>query len=65
MAIQLKVSSIVCSSCADSVTKAIQKLDNQAQVRVDLETKMVTIESQISPSLIQEAIEGIGHIIEV
>ena len=36
MAMQLKVPSIVCDGCADTITKAIIELDSGAQVNVNV-----------------------------
>ncbi|MFN5514620.1 MAG: heavy-metal-associated domain-containing protein [Cyanobacteriota bacterium] len=61
MTYHLTIPTLVCSACADAVTRAIQSQDPQAQVAVNLETKTATIESDLAETLIREAIEGAGH----
>ena len=64
MTTQLKVPSIVCEGCAETITKAIASLDAEAQVKVNLEAKIVTIESKSSLESIKEAITAEGHTVE-
>lgn len=55
------VATLVCSACADAVTRAVRNQDPQAQVTVNLETQAVAIESQLSEALLRQAIEDCGH----
>lgn len=64
MALELKVPSIVCQGCVDTVTKAIKTVDSDAGVNVDLETKAVSVESQVSEESIKQAIVATGHTVE-
>ncbi len=64
MSLQLKVPSMVCDGCAEKVTKAIQGLDSEAKVDVDLSTKIVTIEGKSSEDSLKEAITSAGHTVE-
>ena len=64
MALELKVPSMVCDGCADTVTKAIKTIDSDAGVNVDLETKAVSVESQASEESIKQAIVATGHTVE-
>jgi copper chaperone len=64
MSVQLKVPSIVCEGCADTITKAIVALDAEAKVEVDLSTKMVSIEGKASETAIKDAIAAVGHTVE-
>ena len=61
MAIQLKVPSIVCSGCADTITKAIKNYESQADVQVDVEQKIVTVETKASEESIKQVITATGH----
>jgi copper chaperone len=61
MSIQLTVSSIACGACAEAVTNAIKNQIPDAQVTVDVPTKVVTIETTASESEIKNAIAGAGH----
>lgn len=58
---EIQVPSIVCSSCANAVTNAIKKIAPDAQVSVNLDTKIVTLETQATKETIKGAIEAIGH----
>jgi len=62
---QIKVPSIVCSGCADTITKAICNLDASARIEVDLATKIVTVEGNSSSlESLKEAITATGHEVE-
>ena len=64
MAIQLKVPSIACSGCADTITKAIKKYESEADVQVNIEQKIVTVETEASENSIKEVITSAGHKVE-
>jgi len=64
MTIQLKVPSMVCDACANSVTKAIHNVDGNADVNVDLNTKLVSVEGNASEEDIRAAIAKAGHTTE-
>lgn len=59
--ITLKVPSIACESCANAVTQAIHHQDSQAQVTVEVATKIVTIDTALPESIVREAIAAVGH----
>lgn len=61
MALQLKVPTIACAACVDTVTKAVKSVDATAKVEVDRKTKMVTIETQQSEAEIKQAIADAGY----
>lgn len=63
MAIKLNVPSIVCSGCADTITKAIKTVESEANVNVDVAAKTVTVEAQASEESIKQAISATGHTI--
>ncbi len=50
------VSGMTCSHCERAVTQAIQALDPQAQVEVDLAAGTVQVQSSASEQAIREAI---------
>ena len=56
----LDVSGIGCGSCVSKITKAIQSLDNEATVSVDLSASKVSVESSESPEQIRKAVEALG-----
>ena len=56
----LKVSGMTCGGCINSVTRAIQARDPQAQVQVDLETQIVSLETRLSSELAAKLISDAG-----
>ena len=64
MSVQLKVPSIVCEGCAETITKALKNLDPEAKVAVDLSAKTVIVEGKTREDLIKQAITDIGHSVE-
>lgn len=61
MALKLNVPSIVCSGCADTITKAIKTVEPEANVNVDVAAKTVTIDAQASEESIKQAVVATGH----
>ena len=59
--LDLQVPSIVCDRCVQAVTQAIQGIDAQAQVQVNLETKTVSIHTIAGVEALKTAIEDAGH----
>lgn len=64
MTIELKVPSIACDVCAETITKAIKNSEPNAQINVNVDTKMVTVETTISENQIKEIITKAGHSLE-
>jgi copper chaperone len=64
MTIKLKVSTIVCNGCVETIAAQLQKNLPEAQVTVDLETKMVSIDTQASEATVKEIITATGHTVE-
>ena len=58
---QLQVENMSCGHCVGSVTKAEQGIDPQAQVRIDLASKSVTVESSSELGAISAAIVEAGY----
>ncbi|ACK68587.1 Heavy metal transport/detoxification protein [Gloeothece citriformis PCC 7424] len=63
MALKLNVPSIVCSGCADTITKAIKTVEDDATVDVNIEAKTVTVDAKASDESIKQAITATGHTI--
>jgi copper chaperone len=61
MTIKIKVPSIACEVCANTITKAIQNNINNAQVAVDVATKTVTVENEITETQLKAIIMEAGH----
>ncbi|WP_330204607.1 heavy-metal-associated domain-containing protein [Cyanobacterium sp. Dongsha4] len=59
--ITLNVPSIACEVCAKTITKAIQNVDNIAEINVDVKTKMVNVTTQKAEEIIKQAILDAGH----
>lgn len=57
---QLQVDDMHCGHCVNAVTKAVQALDPQAQVQIDLAANRVTVESAIALAQIRAAIVDAG-----
>lgn len=64
MPLLLKVPSIVCSGCGDTITKAIKTVESDAAVNVDVAAKTVTVEAKASEESIKQAVVATGHIVE-
>ena len=64
MTIKLKVPTIVCNGCVETIAEQLQKNLPEAQVTVDLETKMVSIDTQASEATVKEIITATGHTVE-
>jgi copper chaperone len=64
MSLEMKVTSMVCEGCVETVTNTIKNVDNSATVTIDLPTKVVQVETQASETAIKEAIAAAGHEVE-
>ena len=61
MSTTLKVPSIKCEGCADTIMKGIKVHDENATVNIDVEQKTVEVESDMSEASIRQAIAAVGH----
>ena len=61
MTLQLKVPTIACSACVDTITKAVTAIDPTAKVEADTKTKMVSVETQKPETVVKEAITAAGY----
>jgi len=59
--ISLKVPSIACDVCAQTITKAIKNSEPEAKVSVDVAEKVVSVETDASVETIKKAITEAGH----
>lgn len=62
--IELKIPSMACSACADTITKAVNALDASAKVNADLSTKLVIITTSQPETAIKNAIAAAGYTAE-
>ncbi len=58
---QLQVENMSCGHCVNAVTKAVQSVDPQAQVQIELEQKSVTVGTDKSLEAIRAAIVEAGY----
>ena len=59
--VEIKVPGMSCGPCARAVTEAVRTVDPGASVEVDLETKLVAIDSSGDIGAIAAAIEEAGY----
>jgi Cu+-exporting ATPase len=58
---ELTVEDMTCKHCVGRVTKAVQEIDQQAKVDIDLPTGKVKIDSQANLDRIVQAIDAAGY----
>ncbi len=61
MKIKVKVPSIACKVCEDTITKNIKNHQPSAKVEVDVAAKTVTVETTGSEESIRKIITKMGH----
>lgn len=59
--ITLNVPTIKCEGCAETITKEIHNHDPNAQVNVDVEGKIVKVETTASETSVKDMITAAGH----
>lgn len=58
---RFQVPNMTCGGCAKSVTKAVQSIDPQAKVDIDLPTKRINVESGADESAVVAVLEDVGY----
>lgn len=61
---QLQVKGMSCQHCVKAVTKAIQSLDSQATVSVELPQGIVTVQTSLSREATAQAIDDEGYTVQ-
>jgi copper chaperone len=61
MSFTFKVPSIKCDGCADIIEKEIKVHDAGANVKINVESQTVEVESTMSESSVKQAISISGH----
>ncbi len=61
MKVALKVAGMTCQHCVRAVTGAIQALDPQAQVTVDLPAGTVAVETRLPSDQVAAAVTAEGY----
>ncbi|ELR98543.1 heavy-metal-associated domain-containing protein [Gloeocapsa sp. PCC 73106] len=64
MILELRVPSIVCEGCVETITKELKKNLPEAKVEINLETKMVSVDTRASEAEVKEIIIATGHTVE-
>ncbi len=59
--VEMKVTGMTCNGCANSVKRAIGRLDPNASVDVDLATGLVRIDGNVQPEQARASIEKAGY----
>jgi copper chaperone CopZ len=59
--LELQVPGITCEKCADTIRRAVGKVDSGAGCDVDLGAKRVKVHSALPPSDFVEALEEVGY----
>ena len=63
--VEMTVNGMRCGPCARAVTDAVRSIDPAAQVEIDLDSKLVSIDSDADVDRIRAAIEGAGYQVEL
>ncbi|HLO84381.1 MAG TPA: heavy-metal-associated domain-containing protein [Nostocaceae cyanobacterium] len=61
MSLELTVPKLACSSCVDTITKAIHTIDSQADIQANTKTKIVSVETQAPATAIKQALANVGY----
>ena len=61
MSLEIQVPTIACEVCGNNITKAIQAKQSDATVAVDVENKIVKVETVASEADIRAIIINAGH----
>lgn len=59
--IALNVPTIKCEGCAEAITNEIKTHDPNAQVNVDVENKIVNVETSATEAAVKDIITAAGH----
>lgn len=59
--IQLNVPTIKCEGCADAITNEIKSHDPNAQVEIDIDSKVVKVTTTVAETAVKEMISTAGH----
>lgn len=58
---ELRVDGMTCSGCANSVKKAVQMVDSNAEVNIDMVSKTVSVKSDAALDEVKSAIDRAGY----
>ncbi len=58
---RFQIDNMTCGGCARSVTNAIQSVDPQAKVDIDLTIRRVNVQSGADESVVAAVLEDVGY----
>jgi copper chaperone len=58
---KFRIDNMTCDGCVRSVTKAIQSVDPQAKVDIDLKTKVVRVTSNAAEATVAAMLKDVGY----
>ncbi len=58
---KFRIENMTCGGCARSVTKAIQSVDPQAVVEIDVPARLVDVRSSRTPTAFASALAAVGY----
>jgi copper chaperone len=58
---ELKVEGMTCGGCAARVTRAVEALDREAKVEVNLKGRVIQVETKLAPATVADAITAAGY----
>ncbi len=64
MTMKFKVPSMVCAGCIDTIKEAIITEESKAKVEIDLDSKLVKVDTEASEESIRQIITAVGHTVE-
>jgi copper chaperone len=59
--IEFKLDSMTCNHCVATVTQALKQADPNAQVKIDLASHQVTVESTKERAVLAQALNAAGY----
>ena len=64
MTMNFKVPSMVCDGCIDTIKDAIITHEPEAKVEIDLNSKLVKVDTEASEESIRQVITAVGHTVK-
>lgn len=61
----ITVSDMACGACADTISRAVREVDLVAKVSTNLDSKVVEINSGVTPEVITQAIKRAGYTVNL
>ncbi len=58
---RFQVDGISCSKCVATITDAIRKIDQQAEINASIENQEVDVETSLPPHVVERAIVDAGY----